>query len=69
MNATVTQNKQKQIQDLKLHELDMVYSLSRIGDWSCAEIGRRYGVSASDVKKIIEEYVELRKLCERKPPE
>ena len=66
MNATVTESKEKRIQDLTLHELDMVYSLSRIGDWSCAEIGKRYSISESDVKRIVDNYVELRESCKKK---
>src|SRR5271169_6141659 len=69
INATNMQPKLKRPEDLTLNDLDMVYSLNRIGEWSGTEIGRRYGISASDVKKIVEDYVELRKLCERKPPE
>jgi DNA-binding MarR family transcriptional regulator len=69
INTTNMQPKLKRPEDLTLNDLDMIYSLSRIGDWSGAEIGRRYGISASDVKKIVEDYVGLRKLCERKLPE
>jgi len=55
----------KRIEDLSLRELDMAYSLSRIG-WSCTAIGKRYGISESGVRKIVEDYVGLRELCEAK---
>lgn len=58
MIAANTQPKLKRIEDLSLREIDMAYSLSRTG-WSCAEIGRRYGVSESDVSKMVDGYVEL----------
>ena len=57
----------KRIEDLNLRELDMAYSLSRIG-WSCPEIGKRYRISESDVSKLVENYVELRELCKTRPP-
>lgn len=58
-------NKHKQIKDLTLHEFDMVYSLSRIGR-SYSDIARRYGISESDVRTIVENYVELRELFKAK---
>ena len=57
----------KRIEDLSLRELDMAYSLSRIGR-SYADIGKRYRISESDVRKLVDDYVELRKLCKAKPP-
>ena len=66
MITTNRQAKLKRIEDLTLHEFDMVYSLSRIG-WSCPEIGKRYRISESDVRKLVENYVELRELREAKP--
>jgi hypothetical protein len=60
--------KQKRIEDLKLHELDMLYSLSRTG-WSCPEIGRRYGISDAEVRSAIDDYVGLRRLCQERPTE
>ena len=60
--------KQKRIEDLKLHELDMLYSLSRTG-WSCPEIGRRYGISDAEVRSAIDDYVDLRRLCQERPTE
>lgn len=65
MFTTKTESKLKRIEDLTLYELDMVYSLSRIG-WSYPEIGRRYGIAESDVRDVVENYVELRRECERK---
>src|SRR5208282_6029733 len=56
----------KRIEDLSLRELDMVYSLSRIGR-SYPDIGKRYRISESDVRKLVSDYVELRRLCEAKP--
>jgi len=67
MIAANIQPKLKRIEDLSLHELDMVYSLSRIGR-SCPEIGKRYQISESDVRKVVEDYVELRELCKTRPP-
>jgi hypothetical protein len=66
MIATKIQPQLKRIEDLSLRELDMAYSLSRIGR-SYPDIGKRYRISESDVRKIVEDYVELRKLCEAKP--
>jgi hypothetical protein len=63
MIAANVQPALKRIEDLTLRELDMAYSLSRIG-WSCPVIGKRYGISESDVRKLVDDYVELRKLCE-----
>jgi transposase len=67
MIATNVQPALKRIEDLSLRELDMAYSLSRIGR-SCGDIGKRYRISESDVRKIIEDYAELRELCKARPP-
>jgi hypothetical protein len=40
MSASETQTGQKRIEDLTLHEFDMVYSLMRVGDWSDCSIQR-----------------------------
>ena len=40
MNASEAKTGQKQIQDLTLRQVDMVYSLMRLGDWPDSEIGR-----------------------------
>lgn len=66
MIATNEQPKLKRIEDLSLREIDMAYSLSRTG-WSCAEIGRRYGVSESDVGRLVDDYVELRESRKANP--
>ena len=58
MISANTQPKLKRIEDLSLREIDMAYSLSRTG-WSCTEIGRRYGVSESDVGRLVDCYAEL----------
>jgi hypothetical protein len=67
MIAANVQPALKRIEDLSLRELDMAYSLSRIG-WSYQAIGKRYGISESDVRKIVDDYVELRELCKTRPP-
>jgi len=65
MKTTKTQSKLKRIEDLKLRELDMVYSLVRIGDHPHSEIGRVYGLSESDVRKVFDNYVALRPVLEK----
>jgi hypothetical protein len=67
MSAVNSQPQLKRIEDLSLRELDMAYSLSRIGR-SYPDIGKRYRISESDVRKVVEDYVELRKLCKARPP-
>jgi len=64
-NTMVSERKLKRIEDLSLKEIDMSYSLSRIG-WSCSQIGKRYGIAEADVKTLVENYVELRELCKNK---
>jgi hypothetical protein len=68
MNASEAQAKQKGIEDLTLHQLDLAYSLSRTG-WSCPEIGRRQGISEADVRIALDNYVDLRRLCQERPTE
>ena len=68
MKTTDAQTKQKRIEDLKLHELDRVYSLVRIGDWPDSEIGRVYKLSVDDVHKVFDNYPQLREACLRNPP-
>ena len=58
-------NEKRQITDLKLQEFDMIYSLARIGDWSNAEIGRKYKISEADVKQVFINYVELREMLKQ----
>lgn len=60
MRTSDAQNGQKRIEDLKLKEVDMIYSLARVGEWTNIEIGRRYGISKDDVRRVIDNYVELR---------
>ena len=60
MNASEAQIGHKRIEDLTLKEVDMIYSLARVGEWTELEIGRRYGISQADVRKVIGNYVELR---------
>jgi hypothetical protein len=65
MKTRGTQTKQKRIEDLTLREVDMIYSLRRIGNWLDSEIARRYGIVESDVRKVFEGYTELRRTAER----
>src|ERR1700730_19064993 len=58
----------RQIKDLTLHELDMVYSLVRVGSWSDSEIGRVYKLSVDDVNKAFDNYAQLREAFLRNPP-
>src|SRR5450759_1086170 len=67
MNASETQTKQKRIEDLTLREVDMVYSLMRLGDWPDSEIGRVYKLLVDDVHKIFDSYPQLREACLRNP--
>jgi hypothetical protein len=60
MNASEAQTKLKQIELLTIKEVDMIYSLARVGEWTDVEIGRRYGISKADVRNVIDNYVELR---------
>jgi hypothetical protein len=68
MNASEAKTGQKQIQDLTLREVDMVYSLMRLGDWPDSEISRVYKLSVDDVHKIFDSYPQLREACLRNPP-
>jgi len=63
---TDNQGGKRQIKDLTLRELDMIYSLTRVGDWSYTDIARRYGILESDVRKVVEGYTELRRAAEKK---
>jgi len=64
----VTQNKLRKIEDLTSREIGMIYSLSRTR-WSYPEIGRRYGISETDARTVVDNNEELRKLSESKIPE
>ena len=62
MTTIVAVHNEKQVTKLTLHEVDMIYSLARIGDWSGAEIGRKYKISEADVGKVFDNYAELREI-------
>ncbi|SRR5712692_1954732 len=66
MKTSEKQPEQRQIEDLSLKAVDMIYSLTRVGEWTRLEIARRYRISESDVRRVVENYVELRAACERK---
>ena len=68
MNASEAKTGQKQIQDLTLREVDMVYSLMRLGDWPDSEISRVYKLTVDDVHKIFDSYPQLREEFLRNPP-
>ena len=59
-----TPTKPKRIEDLTLHELDMIYSLARIGNWQDSDIARVYRLSEVDVRRVFSDYVELRRALE-----
>ena len=67
-NTTATQAKQKRIEDLTLRQVDIVYSLMRVGDWSDLEISRVYKISVDDVHEVFDNYPQLREACLRNPP-
>ena len=68
MNASEAQIGQKRIEDLTLKEVDMIYSLMRVGDWSDLEISRVYKISVDDMHKVFDNYPHLREACLRNPP-
>lgn len=67
MKTSQERAEQRQVENLSLKEVDMIYSLACIGEWTALEIGRRYRIPESDVRKVAENYAELRRTCERKP--
>ena len=69
MRASEAQIRQKRIGDLALKEVDMIYSLARVGEWKDVEIGRRYGISQADVRTVVDHYEELRKTARPNLPE
>ena len=69
MKALGSQPGQKRIEDLALKEVDMIYSLARVGEWTELEIGRRYGISQADVRTVVDHYEELRKTARPNLPE
>jgi hypothetical protein len=68
MSTAESQTKNKRIEDLTLRELDMIYSLVRVGDWPHSEIGRVYKLSVDDIHKVFGDYPQLRELVLRNPP-
>ena len=68
MKTKEAQTKEKRIEDVTLRELDMVYSLMRVRDWSDLEIGRVYKLSVDDVHKVFDSYPQLREGVLRNPP-
>ena len=64
MNTSQTPTRQKRIEDLTWRELDMIYSLKRIGNWQDSDIARAYRLSESDVRRVFSDYVELRRALE-----
>src|ERR1022692_3495233 len=68
MKALGSQPGQKRIEDLAQHEIDMVYSLVRIGEWADSEISRVYKLSVDDVHKVFNDYPQLREAVLRNPP-
>jgi hypothetical protein len=68
IKKTDIQSEQKEIKDLTQHELNIIYSLVRIGDWADSEIGRVYKLSAEDVRRVFDNYVDLLEVAEKNPP-
>src|ERR1039458_10275099 len=68
MHALGSQPGQKRIEDLTQREIDMVYSLVRIGEWADSEIGRVYKLSLDDVHEVFDSYIQLREAVLRNPP-
>jgi len=66
MKALGSQPGQKRIEDLTQREIDMVYSLVRIGEWADSEISRVYKLSVDDVHEVFDNYPQLREACLRK---
>jgi hypothetical protein len=69
MNSSESQAGQKRIEDLTLKQIDMIYSLVRVGEWKDVEIGRRYGISQADVRTVVDHYEELRKTATPNSPQ
>jgi hypothetical protein len=55
----------RQINDLTVNEINIIYSLMRIGDWPALEIGRVYRLSEEDVTKVFDNYPELLEAAEK----
>src|ERR1039457_3015234 len=58
----------KLINNLTQHELNIIYSLVRIGDWPDLEIGRVYKLSAEDVRRVFDNFAKLLEAAEKTPP-
>ena len=65
-NMTNTTEK-RQINDLTAKEINLIYSLMRIGDWPALEIGRVYRLSEEDVTKVFDNYPQLLEAAEKQP--
>jgi hypothetical protein len=57
----------RQINDLTVNEINLIYSLMRIGDWPALEIGRVYRLSEEDITKVFDNYPELLEAAEKNP--
>jgi hypothetical protein len=55
----------RQINDLTVKEINLIYSLMKIGDWPALEIGRVYRLSEEDVTKVFDNYPELLEAAEK----
>ena len=55
----------RQINDLTAKEINLIYSLMRIGDWPALEIGRVYRLSEEDVTKVFDNYPQLLEAAEK----
>ena len=56
------------IKDLTQRELNIIYSLVRIGDWPAKEIGRIYKLSEENVGRVFDNYAGLLEAVENSPP-
>ncbi len=67
MKTSEKQPEQRQVENLSLKEVDMIYSLTRVGEWTRLEIARRYRISESDVRKVFDNYPQLREEVLKRP--
>jgi hypothetical protein len=67
METDISRGK-RQIKDLTQRELNIIYSLVRIGDWPAKEIGRVYKLSEEDVGRVFDNYAGLLEAVENSPP-
>jgi hypothetical protein len=56
----------KRIEDLSVQELDRIYSLSRMGEWTSPEIAHRHKIRENDVWEVVRNYDQLRELRKAK---